>query len=97
MKLELESTTKLAEVAVVETGETGGVLTRVWRGETESGIRVFAFVARVVAIDPEDQPRFRHEQLEERRQRASDGHAAESIAAILPRVVPQPPPTPRAT
>lgn len=92
MKVNFESTSKLAEISAVETGDTGGMLTRVWDGETESGIKVRAFVARMIAVDPADQPRFRRELMEERRQRESAGHAAESIAAILPRVTPQPPP-----
>lgn len=98
MKVNFESTTHLAELALAETGDTGGILTRVWDGQTESGIKVRAFVCRIIAIDPADQPRFRRELMEERRQRESNGHAPESVAAILPRVTPPPPAaTPEAT
>lgn len=46
MKLTLESTTKLVHL--------NGVPARVWEGQTESGVRVHAFITRVAV--PVDAP-----------------------------------------
>jgi len=50
MKVRLESTTKIVEL--------NGVPARVWEGETETGIKVHAFITRIAALITEDLSQF---------------------------------------
>lgn len=53
MKVTLQSTTKLVEL--------NGVPARIWEGETESGIKVHAFMTRIAAREGEDLSQFEAE------------------------------------
>jgi hypothetical protein len=53
MKITIESTTKMVQL--------NGVPARVWRGETESGIPVHAFVTRIAVSGDQDQSQFQRE------------------------------------
>ncbi len=50
MKVTLESTTKVVEL--------NGVPARIWEGETESGIKVHAYITRIALHQEDDQPQF---------------------------------------
>jgi len=52
MKVTIESTTKIVEL--------NGVLARIWEGETESGIKVHAFITRI-ACEKKDVNQFDEE------------------------------------
>lgn len=64
MKLTLESTTKIVEL--------NGIPARVWEGETDSGIKVHAFVTRIAADASQDLAQFERELRECRRPRNAD-------------------------
>lgn len=53
MRVQLESTTKLVEV--------DGVPARIWEGQTESGIRVHAFITRIAVHKDDDASQFEAE------------------------------------
>jgi hypothetical protein len=57
LKITLESTTKIVELA---TGRVP-VHVRIWEGHTESGIPVHAYIARVAAPQDADQSQFQRE------------------------------------
>ncbi len=56
MKVSLESTTKIVEL--------NGVPARVWEGETDSGIKVHAFVTRIAVSTKDDAGQFERELME---------------------------------
>lgn len=53
MKIQLESTSKIVEF--------NGVPARVWEGQTESGIRVHAYMTRIAVNKDEDTSEFEKE------------------------------------
>jgi hypothetical protein len=53
MKVELTSTTMIVEL--------NGVPARIWEGKTDTGIPVYAFIARICAPSEADQTQFRAE------------------------------------
>lgn len=57
MKLTLTSTSQIVEM--------NGVHCRVWQGSTESGVEVFAFIARVAIDDKADGEQFERELIEQ--------------------------------
>ncbi len=63
MEIKLHNTTKIVEV--------NGVPARIWEGETESGIRVYAFITRIAVDKESDQEAFLKE-LEECRPPSAD-------------------------
>lgn len=63
VRITLESTSQLIELAASD--PLKGLTARVWEGQTESGIKVVAFVA-MIAVDEKDQAAF-DEQLQTRR------------------------------
>ena len=66
MKIKLESTTKVVEV--------NGIPARIWEGETESGIKVHAFINRV-AVHKDESPEVHNQfktELQECKQPSSD-------------------------
>ena len=63
MKVKLESTLKIVEL--------NGVPARIWEGETESGIKVHAFITRIAAAEGSDLRQFDAE-LKECRQPSAD-------------------------
>lgn len=58
MKVTLENTSKIVEL--------NGVPARVWEGETESGIKVHAFITRIAAEKSQDLSQFEKELLEQK-------------------------------
>ena len=63
MKVNLESTTKIVEL--------NGIPARIWEGETESGIKVHAFITRIAAPEDADLRQFEAE-LKECRKPSAD-------------------------
>ena len=53
MKVSLESTTKIVEL--------NGMPARIWEGETDSGIKVHAFITRIAALITENLAQFEAE------------------------------------
>lgn len=72
MKVTLESTTKIVEL--------NGVPARVWEGETESGVKVHAFITRIAVHKNDDASQFEKE-LKEQRAPSAD------VAAIPLRMI----------
>ena len=53
MKIQLEQTDRIVELE----SDGGTVPARIWQGETESGIRVLAYVTRIMPVMDKDDPR----------------------------------------
>jgi hypothetical protein len=53
MKITLENTMKMVQL--------NGVPARIWEGQTESGIRVHAFITRLAVPNDQDQSQFEKE------------------------------------
>lgn len=60
MKLILESTSKIVEV-VGPHDSRGAVPCRIWEGETDTGIKVHAYITRVAVPNDADQSQFQRE------------------------------------
>lgn len=63
MKITIESTTKIVEVANDSpgTGKLAFIQCRVWEGVTESGIRVQCLIPRIAAEEGQDLSKFEQE------------------------------------
>lgn len=67
MKITLESTTRIVQIgtgAVFDVTDPGNLEARVWEGETESGIKVYALIPRLAAHTNENQEQFQRELME---------------------------------
>jgi hypothetical protein len=70
VRVQLESTTKIVQIR----GPLGEIPARVWEGETESGIKVHAFMTRIAVHKDEDVSQFEAE-LQECRAPSADVQA----------------------
>lgn len=61
MKVTLESTTKIVELATA----SGIVPARIWEGQTEKGVACHAYVTRIAVHKKEDASQFEKELLEQ--------------------------------
>jgi hypothetical protein len=57
VKVTLESTTKIVELTTTD----GVVPARIWEGQTESGVRVHAYVTRIAHATGDDASQFERE------------------------------------
>lgn len=62
MKVQLESTDQIVDLVT----PSGTVPARLWEGETESGIKVHAFITRIVVHKHDDASQFEAELQEQR-------------------------------
>jgi len=65
MKITIENTTKIIDLF---TNISGGdsVPARIWEGETESGIKVIAYITRIAVANKDNQEQFEKELSEQR-------------------------------
>lgn len=57
MKITIESTDKCVELR----GPDGTMVARIWEGQTESGIPIYAYVTRIAVEQTENQTEFERE------------------------------------
>ncbi len=62
MKIMIESTQKIVELVTPD----GTVPARIWEGQTDTGIRVHAYVTRVAVAQGENQEQFQRDLQEQR-------------------------------
>jgi hypothetical protein len=65
MKLTIESTDQI--VTVVDEKTRHSIPARVWEGKTESGIRCFLYVTRIMVHEDDDNSQFERELQEHRK------------------------------
>jgi hypothetical protein len=66
MRVQLESTDKIVELVVGVGARSASVPARIWEGETESGIKVHAFITRIAVHKDDDASQFEAELKEQR-------------------------------